>query len=73
MLESGGDKSCTLCRLNEAAFMRRRTLIIALTKIAATVLATEIMLLPGYPTASWLVLLHKSWCLLTPKILGATV
>ena len=35
--------------------MRRRTLIIAATKIAATVLATEIMLLPGYPTASWLV------------------
>lgn len=35
--------------------MQRRTLIIAATKITATVLATEIMLLPGYPTASWLV------------------
>ncbi|CAL8471569.1 g11111 [Coccomyxa elongata] len=48
--------SCTLVfmRLNQEAFMRRRTFIIASTKILATVLATEIMLLPGYPTASWL-------------------
>lgn len=41
--------------------MRWRTLIIAATKIVALVLATEIMLLPGYPTASWLVCLCLSF------------
>ena len=29
--------------------MRRRTAIIAATKLVATILATEIMILPGYP------------------------
>lgn len=50
--------------------MQRRTLIIASTKVLATVLGTEIMLLPGCPTASWLVRAGQAasccLCLATP-------
>jgi hypothetical protein len=42
-------------RLNREAFLLRRILVISVTKMVATVLATEIMLLPGQPTDTWLV------------------